>query len=474
MFKKSRLIVTKSYQRYTEKLLVFIMILGILCMPIHPIDTSVYAADEPTGGKTLNTITVNPKGTNGAITSINQAVLTAKAGTVVLVQDGEYEEGEIIIANSGSENSYITVKAEGKRAIIHANIKVNGSYIRIEGLIIDGENKDRGNKPLIHGIQVNAPNSQIVGNSVKNWFGYGIRCEVIGGKVMPNAYIAHNYVYNCMAGFQIGDNTILERNEVEKINIHNTNEPEGDFARVFGSNIIIRYNYLHGTTLADLYRPATPNDPAHADVFQSWDDAQIEIKNVLAENNVFLGFYHQGLMLENDKYGPTGKYYISDWTVRNNVFGGVGASAVWSGKVGGGTPNMVFENNTFTGTVTGGKQAFYGINMVGTGGSAIIRNNIFVGFQASTYGATDGSTIKADYNLIYNGNIPVKAGQHDILGLDPKFIKFNPIATDVGLLDNDWHLSPDSPAIDTGDKVSFKTDLEDNARPLSAGYDMGA
>src|SRR5690606_31165644 len=118
---------------------------------------------------------------------------------------------------------------------------------------LDGRSINPGVGLQTHGINYKGQFAQIVGNRVLNYVGYGILGGSVGGRAVANAYIADNYIYSVMAAFQVGDNTIVERNEVERINIHGTNEPEGDFMRVFGSNIIVRNNYLHGTTLADLY-----------------------------------------------------------------------------------------------------------------------------------------------------------------------------------------------------------------------------
>lgn len=435
----------------------------------------VHPPQAPPAPVSYGTIHVDPQGLNGAFTSIRQAVKAAHIGTTILVHDGVYEEGPIFMTQSGTAEHPIVLKALGDDAIVKSNIEVRGQHIRIEGLQFDGEAQYSGILGLLrNAITVYGDHVAVVGNRFQDYVGYAVIAEYQAGTLASDTYIADNYVYSCAAAFQVGSNSIIEYNEVERINVHLTDEPQGDFLRVFGNDIIVRYNYLHGTRLEDLYRPSTPADPAHADVVQSWDDINIEVKRVLIENNVFLGFYHQGLMLENDKNGVNGIYLISDWVVRNNVFGGIGSSAAFLGKTNGGIPNMLFENNTFTSAVTDGVRAYFGVNAVGTGGSTTLRNNIFVGFGASSYGASQGSTIDADYNLIYDSSVPVVTGPHDIVGLDPKFVNFDPLRGEDELPLNDWRLQPDSPAIDNGVARSYTSDLDGNTRPTGLGFDIGA
>jgi|GEM_PF-3320474 len=435
----------------------------------------VHPPQAPPAPVTYGTIYVHPQGLNGAFTSIRQAVKAAQVGTTILVHDGVYDEGPIFMTQSGTAEHPIILKALGEDAIVKSNIEVRGQHIRIEGLQFDGEAEYSGVLGLLrNAISVYGNHVAVVGNRFQDYVGYAVISEYQAGTLASDTYIADNYVYNCAAAFQVGSNSIVEYNEVERINVHLTDEPQGDFLRVFGNDIIIRYNYLHGTRLEDLYRPSTPADPAHADVVQSWDDINIEVKRVLIESNVFLGFYHQGLMLENDKNGVNGIYLISDWIVRNNVFGGIGSSGAFLGKTNGGIPNMLFENNTFTGAVHNGVQAYFGINAVGTGGSTTLRNNIFVGFSASSYGASQGSTIDADYNLIYNSSVPLVTGLNDIVGLDPKFVNYDPLRGEDELLLNDWRLQSDSPAIDNGVARSYTSDLDGNPRPSGLGFDIGA
>lgn len=50
----------------------------------------------------------------------------------------------------------------------------------------------------------------------------------------------------------------------------------------------------------------------------------------------------------------------------------------------------------------------------------------------------------------------------------------NPVYGDPRLLPDGYHLGPGSAAIDAGANAGVTTDIDGDARPISAGYDIGA
>ena len=78
-----------------------------------------------------------------------------------------------------------------------------------------------------------------------------------------------------------------------------------------------------------------------------------------------------------------------------------------------------------------------------------------------------GGTVTEDYNLFYGNvtnTIGVMTGAYSLIG-DPRF---------VDPAHDDYHLQPDSPAIDAGSDVGVYTDLDGNPRPFGNGFDLGA
>ena len=408
---------------------------------------------------------VDASGANGAETTISAALSNARPGDTVLVNDGLYNEPLILINQVASEYGRTTVKAVGDNALVIGRFVINGFYTRLEGFKMDGQEEISS-----AAVTVNNAHAEVTGMDIRN---YKESAMIFRRKTQTqtnatNGYIGYNYVYGCLAGFEVTDDTIVEFNEVERMKAFNIpNVYKGDFLRPFGKNIIIRNNYVHGTREEDMF--VEGYGYIHTDMIQTWDDVAIDISNVLIENNVFLGFYHQGLMLENDKFGYTGKYYIRDWIVRNNVFAGYTSWGICGGKPNGGIPNLIVENNTFV-SIQGG---YFGVGFDGTGGSGRVRNNIFVNQNSGLY-VDRGAVMEADYNLFYNVNNASTSPGYNNIYMEPLFEDYDSTRIEEDLVYNDFRLTALSPAVDRGANVDFDFDCIGNARKFGAYVDIGA
>lgn len=268
----------------------------------------------------------------------------------------------------------------------------------VQGLTIDGEAKQLFNDEELEKIRTNTYTTAEKTEFALRESAYrtegvilnGRGCELIGCTVRDvmgtavlvsgdNAYVADNYISNVGGGIVTGcKNGIIENNEINRINCFYGEGGSGDVFRLFGNNVIIRRNYAHGTAEDDVWH-ALSKTAAHADFIQSFDDNKTESGNMLIENNIALGFYHQGIMLENDAYGAsTDTYYLHDWTIRKNLFVGFRTWGVCAGKAGGGIPNINIYNNTFVSFYHDGRLPYYGIGLSGVNGSATVKNNIIV------------------------------------------------------------------------------------------------
>ncbi|MDF2927348.1 MAG: Fibronectin type domain protein [Paenibacillaceae bacterium] len=382
----------------------------------------------------------------GNYTTIQAALNASKAGQVIEIREGTY--GWFRMTASGNTDQAITIRAaEGEQVVIAGTAQMVGNYLWTEGLTFDGKTGETYSNSAA--VRIDGVYSSLVNNVIRNYAGAGVTFRTEA----QYAYIAGNHISNVSTGMNTSaDHLIIENNEIESMNL-NGFSGSGDFFRVLGSYHIYRGNYTHGTLEENV-------GTMHADVFQTYDDNQQFAQHILIENHRHEGWVHQAIMMENDKYGPNGIYCASDWTIRNSTFAGYTTWAIAAGKANGGIPNMRVENNLFI-----ADQASYGVMMVGTGGSGIVRNNILMNHTLASVGALSGAAIDADHNLFYHTPSPSVPGANDIIGLDPQFVD-----PDHG----DYRLKDNSPAINFGQtRELFSRDKEDNFRPAGANWDIG-
>ncbi|MDF2921609.1 MAG: hypothetical protein K0R57_523 [Paenibacillaceae bacterium] len=382
----------------------------------------------------------------GNYTSIQLALNASKAGQVIEIRGGTYDWFRMV--SSGNSDQGITIRAaEGEEVLIAGQTQLVGNYLWVEGLTFDGKMGEtyRNNAA----VRIDGIYSSVVNNVIRNFAGAGVAFRA-GAEY---AYVANNHISSVSTGVTATANhLIIENNEIEDIKL-NGYSGSGDFFRVLGSYHIYRGNYTHGTLEENI-------GAMHADVFQTYDDNQEQARHILIENHRHEGWVHQAIMMENDRYGPGGTYHASDWTIRNSTFVGYTTWAIAAGKANGGIPNMVVENNLFI-----GDNAIYGVMMVGTGGSGIVRNNILMNHSTASVGALSGATIDADYNLFHNTPSPSTPGANDIIGLDPQF---------AAAENDDYRLMANSPAINSGQaRPLFSRDKDGQFRPAGSNWDIG-
>jgi hypothetical protein len=104
--------------------------------------------------------------------------------------------------------------------------------------------------------------------------------------------------------------------------------------------------------------------------------------------------------------------------------------------------------------------------------NVVLRNNIFWENDSTgrdeirdSTGSGQLGSFTIDHNLFKSGAISDTYGADSVQTSDVKF---------VDLSNHDYHLLPESPAIDTGIDVGILTDLDGNSRPQGAGPDLGA
>ncbi|WP_150308251.1 choice-of-anchor Q domain-containing protein [Planctomonas psychrotolerans] len=400
-------------------------------------------------------LTVDPSGDASEYTTIQAAVDAAEPGDAIEVLAGEYDE-DISVEIGGSADETLLVYGDGT-ATIRGTVDVSAPYVELVGLAFDGEDAE-GDARGDSAVTVSATHLTARDLSISNYAGWGIEFEAGTGDDLQqasNGTVTDSYIYNSSGGIVVLGDSLIENNEIERINLHDDDEAPGDAFRVFGSDTTFRGNHVHGSIREEIV-------PAHADMIQSWDEVGAPVTGILVEDNLFTGWYNQGLMLENDYFGPDGEYLISDWVVRNNVFQGFESTGIHAGKENGGIPNMTVEHNVFVGNPDDG--GYFGIAFYGEGGTGTVRNNIIVNVTDTTYGASDGATMDASHTLTWESARPDQPRSSDRIEVDPRFVDPETF---------DYRLSAGSPAINAGARSSTETDANGTPRPQGGAPDLG-
>lgn len=366
--------------------------------------------------------------------SVNHGSGLLRSGDTLYVKEGTYEE--IVSTNSsGTAGKKIVYRAYSKNKANVYGFVVNNEYVCIDGFEIT--NPERGT-----GIRIRSNNVEVMNNYIYNML------TAIGTdskkQYLSSIYIGGNRMYLCQFGIVVSViNCVIEKNEIERLYMYDksSKKSDADYIRIFGENIIVRNNYTHGTTPEE-------TDPAHVDAVQTFDDNGLTLNNVLIENNIFCDF-DQGFMGEGIFYKKS-----ANITFYNNIYTHGEALGIVSNTI----KNITIINNTFVDIV------HFGISLGPKGVDGIVKNNIFYNINTA-YRTREGATVIEDYNLMYNA--PIKTpGPHTIIEVNPMF---------VDVKNNDFHLTPNSPAIDRGESISeIKKDLDNIPRPQGKGYDIGA
>ncbi len=214
-----------------------------------------------------------------------------------------------------SGGDYDKLKIIGEEgAVLKGSLTVNDCNVLVQGLTIDGEAEQLFNDEELEKIRANTYTTAkktefALCESAYRTEGVilnGRGCELIGCTVYDvmgtaasvsgdNAYVADNYISKVGGGIVTGcKNGIIENNEINRINCFFGEGGSGDVFRLFGNNVIICRNYAHGTAEDDVWH-ALSKTAAHADFIRSFDDNKTESGNMLIENNIAHGFYHQGI-----------------------------------------------------------------------------------------------------------------------------------------------------------------------------------
>ena len=391
----------------------------------------------------------NPGTQNAPWRTIAKAASTMGAGDTAMVLAGTYNE-KVNSVRSGSAGNPITFRAQGN--VITKTFNVDHHYITIDGF-------EMTNALEGYMMTITGSNCQILNNVIHDT---GARWGIIhisngsstGCLIKGNRYYAATGPGDDLTVIILnGSNHLAEGNEIGP-------SKDIDAFRVWGTNNVIRGNYIHDAS-------TTAGSRAHMDVIQSFGHGGATSRNIVFEKNVIVNFDGQICMTEFN-----GSANMRDWDVRNNIYVNVGLQANI------GIPYFRFYNNTLYNVGSANSLIMYLYDAAGKSNysNAEIRNNLFVPssrisgyWQVMSVGSTGSGVVISNNYIALSGTYGTVSGFNDASGINGGNPQF------VDPANNNFRLQASSPAINRGRALSgFADDYDGTARPQGASWDIGA
>jgi parallel beta-helix repeat protein len=395
----------------------------------------------------------NPGTSSSPWRTIQKAANTVSPGQTVVVNAGNYAE-RVSMTRSGSSASPITFKTSG--TVVMQGFNIQASYIKVIGFEITNTpgtsptDRSRGS-----GVYLSGAGNEVSSNYIHDTVAAGIyMTSSASNTILRNNKIA--YAVEC-AIYINGSGNLVELNDLS--HTRSVSGSDADGVRFFGSNNIVRQNYVHDIILSD-----SPGQSPHIDSFQTWGPAS----NYIFEQNLIdkqpsqqQGFTIEGLTL------PVGNI-----TIRNNIFITRGSGYQPNINTGdlGTVTNTVIVNNTM---VSLNSQVEYAVWIFRYQSGVVVRNNSFYnhGNSSSNYVRVDSGASGLDigFNSVYNSSGSGPAGTRysgDLFMVNPQFVNVNQL---------NFKLQPTSPLIDRGTNLSsVPNDYDGSPRPYGTLMDLGA
>jgi hypothetical protein len=426
---------------------------GDISIAPDPSKLSYYVSD-PLGSDLNNGLTPTTP-----FKTLAMAYNNVVAGDTVFIMNGNYSGGTLLnITKSGTATKNITFKnypGQSPKLLISGNVYngiiINGSYIVIDGLEMQGNNAN-----LTYAGALASYNLSKGGTVDPNGGTYNTNAILIGGSGTSSQFPTHVTVRNCKIHDFPGGG--LNSIQADYTTFDNNISYNNAWYMIYGGSgisILTPFNSDAGDTT--VYKNFVRNNFCYGNKTQL---------PVLSNGNITDG---NGIIIDVNQSSYSGQatangtYYNSRTLVQNNVSFNNGGSGIHAFKA----SHVDIINNTAygNGTITGYGNIFAGYVTT----DVRIMNNIMyasTGGKCTTNGNNTGVTY--DYNIYFNGTVAVM-GAHDKLA-NPLFVNASTDGTQAN-----FSLLSGSPAIDAGTKTIFApTDILGVTRPKGAGVDCGA
>jgi hypothetical protein len=394
----------------------------------------------------------------GDFTTIQACVDQAQPGDLCLVQPGDY--GRVQILEGGTPDNYVVIKGAsapdashletddlydpespvqlpGNPAVnaVTRGFSIEASYVRVENFEVTAVYREGEPFPGRGAIYLTGcEHVEVVSNLIHdaNAETDSYNYQGIRGDTHDTSHIlvkGNTLLRNQGTGISLfGTNWTVACNDISHTLDTNTDTGahvggDSDAIRFFGSNHVIRHNYIH-----DLLDEEQAGEP-HIDAFQVFTvhpESQFA-HDILIEGN-YMYDSGQMLMAEDQSESEGGENALYNITFVNNVFRKTRAVAIIVGTA---TDHFTFANNVVT-------EAYYSGISIGTfSHHATVINNIFYNNGQSQRDQPNGQTLSEesakegsvwDYNMHYpDFSYPPKEPEFDVngmYGIDPMFMDF--------------------------------------------------
>ena len=426
--------------------------------------------------------------------TIQFAVDEATAGDLVCVRTGDYAE-RVTVERGGEAGAPLVLRAESSALAEGAAVStvrgfaIHAPHVRVEGFRIqvdtafNGARGEDANYDDCTGVYADRGGTELVGNHLADTYCQGIYLADRRAEHPP-----HRIVGNVLedTGFRAihveGDDTVIEGNTIRRVHARAAWAeacmfPEADGLFFRGDGHIVRDNHIseigrhlpHAPWPAHCPRPMGQPEPVpHVDCVQSG----VGGSDLLYEGNT-CEIAHTPDQVDG---GSTGHAFrvdadrapVLDMVIRNNVFLSQVAMPISISSGRHDVDRIDILNNTFVRVGPSSVEA-NAVNFTrgeGAFGAVRIINNIFSRQDSARWAylrcAFDCAQVVRRHNLVYAEGAPL---------LEPTEINGAP-----GFLGpRDFHLSPDSPAVDAGEDLDNEGfDRDKDGRQRTAPWDIGA
>jgi hypothetical protein len=367
--------------------------------------------------------------------TIQHAAQVAVAGDTMLIKPGVYTGG-ITVETSGTVGELITFRAND------AGVVINGSGGERDAFFITG-----------------ADYIVVDGLTIQNATRAAVRIDDAQHVNVRNCTFANNGTWGLFTDFS-------DYTTVENCESYGAVEEHGIYISNSSDYPTIRGNRLHHNNGCGLHM--------NGDISMGGDGI---ISHALVENNI---------IYENGLAGGSGINMdgVTHSIVRNNLLYNNHASGISIYQIDGGSGSH--DNRVLNNTIVMAADGRWGINIPNTNdtNNKLFNNIIYTyhGWRGSiTLGSPTLSGFESDYNVVMDrfstddGDTRLTLAQWRALGYDQHSIIATPGQLFVNASTADYHLTPDSLAIDKGTSLlDVTTDLEGHPRPSGIAHDIGA